>query len=154
MKTEFEKLVDEDRQVMMIRKQRDIKTHALENNSLSKLTQLRKGTPQPVLSLGKQIQNTGREVSKQMDSDEKLLLQIKRQAEKEIRKREQELADQNKEIYKEHTLQKSREQQKENQKFLDRKKEKRNVTSSSRQLYLQVRTRQLKSSMKGFGTFV
>ena len=123
MKTEFEKLVDEDRQVMMIRKQRDIKTHALENNSLSKLTQLRKGTPQPVLSLGKQIQNTGREVSKQMDSDEKLLLQIKRQAEKEIRKREQELADQNKEIYKEHTLQKIREQQKENQKFLDREKE-------------------------------
>ena len=113
--TEFEKLVEEDQQIKNIKKQRDFRLQQLKLNAEKQTDQLRKGKPVAVLSLGKQFQNTGKDVKTQKEKSNALQKELEKQAQREILKRTLEIQKERPKEFKEHLLHKQKEKFLENQ---------------------------------------
>ena len=113
--TEFEKLVEEDQQIKNIKKQKEFKLQQLKLNAEKQTDQLRKGKPVAVLSLGKQFQNTGKDVKTQKVKAYSLQKEVEKQADREILKRKLEMQKVHPKEFKEHLQQKQKEKFLENQ---------------------------------------
>jgi hypothetical protein len=112
----FEKIVDEDHQVKKIKLDAGVKT-MIEDMELDKQKEIvKEGKPIPVLSLGKQIQSTAKDVKKVEAQKEMAKTQINESLLAAINKRKEELAKEYPKEYKEHLKQKELERLREEMK--------------------------------------
>ncbi len=119
----FDQIVDSDLHVLKIKKETELKLQKLEMERSDQTTTARKGKHVPVLSLGRQFQNTGKEVKAVNKQKQQIRDQIEREQRKAVNKRKKELSLEYPREYKEHLIEKQKERMKENQKSLEKDRE-------------------------------